>query len=65
MIELIIVALLIILIIAIAIWIVTGIRNTNCKSCKYSYMKGHCNPQLYCRCHRKYVQDDFICTYYK
>lgn len=65
MVELLISAALILSIITTAIFIVRGIKSTNCESCRYSYLKGYCNPQLYCRIHNRYVQDNFICTYYQ
>lgn len=65
MVELLISAALILSIITTAIFIVRGIKSTNCESCRYSYLKGYCNPHRYCKIHNRYVEDDFICTYHK
>lgn len=65
MVELLITAALTLLIITIAISIIKEIRNTNCESCRYSYLKGYCNPHRYCKIHSRYVEDDFICTNYQ
>lgn len=65
MIELLTSAALTLSIITTAIFIVRGIKSTNCSSCNYSYLKGYCNPHRYCKIHNRYVEDDFICTNYQ